>query len=69
MLIGQHRAGKTSLMKSLKGICYNPQEDSTVGIEVDPSYFKVTTETWVTGKSSEDQTSDTKANISLIILG
>ena len=58
MLIGQHRAGKTSLMKSLKGICYNPQEDNTVGIEVDPSYFKVTTEPWVTGKSSEDQTSE-----------
>ena len=62
MLIGQHRAGKTSLMKSLKGICYNPQEDSTVGIEVDPSYFKLTTETWVTGKSSEDQTSEITAN-------
>ena len=62
MLIGQHRAGKTSLMKSLKGIYYNPQEDSTVGIEVDPSYFKLTTDTWVTGKSSEDQTSETTAN-------
>ena len=62
MLIGQHRAGKTSLMKSLKGICYNPQEDSTVGIQVDPSYFKLTTETWVTGKSSEDQTSEITAN-------
>ena len=62
MLIGQHRAGKTSLMKSLKGICYNPQEDSTVGIEMDPSYFKLTTEPWVTGKSSEDQTSETTAN-------
>ena len=62
MLIGQHRAGKTSLMKSLKGICYDPQEDSTVGIEVDPSYFKLTTEPWVTGKSSEDQTSETTAN-------
>ena len=62
MLIGQHRAGKTSLMKSLKGIYYNPQEDSTAGIEVDPSYFKLTTEPWLTGKSSEDQKSETTSN-------
>ena len=46
MLIGQHRAGKTSLKKSLKGICFDPEEHSTVGIEVDPSHFKVSTETW-----------------------
>ena len=46
MLIGQARSGKTSLKKSLKGIPFNPHEDSTVGIDVDPSYFKVTTETW-----------------------
>ena len=46
MLIGQDRSGKTSLKKSLKGIQFNPHEDSTVGIDVDPSYFKVTTETW-----------------------
>ena len=58
MLIGQHRAGKTSLMKSLKGICFDPQEGSTVGIDVDPSYFKVSTETWKTGTSNDDQNSD-----------
>ena len=49
MLIGQDRAGKTSLKKSLKGICFDPEEDSTVGIEVDPSHCKVSTETWKTG--------------------
>ena len=53
MLIGQARSGKTSLKKSLKGIPFNPHEDSTVGIDVDPSYFKVTTETWKIGE--EDQ--------------
>ena len=37
MLIGQDRSGKTSLKKSLKGIPFNPREDSTVGIDVDPS--------------------------------
>ena len=41
MFIGQDRAGKTSLKKSLLGIAFNPQEDSTVGIEVDPSKFEV----------------------------
>ena len=53
MLIGQHRSGKTSLKKSLKGIPFNQHERSTVGIDVDPSYFKVTTETWKIGE--EDQ--------------
>ena len=54
MLIGQNRSGKTSLKKSLQGLLFNPKEDSTVGIDVDPSHFKVTTEIWKPGK--EDQT-------------
>ena len=62
MLIGQDRAGKTSLKKSLKGICFDPEEDSTVGIDVDPSLFKVTTETWRTGTTENDQ--DTEGAIS-----
>ena len=37
MLIGQDRAGKTSLKKSLIGLPFNPKEKSTDGIEVDPS--------------------------------
>ena len=37
MLLGQERAGKTSLKKSLLGMPFNPQEESTVGVEVDPS--------------------------------
>ena len=41
MLIGQDRAGKTSLKKSLVGLPFDPEEQSTVGIEVDPSSFKV----------------------------
>ena len=40
MLIGQDRAGKTSLRKSLLGIPFDPEEQSTVGIEVDPSSFR-----------------------------
>ena len=53
MLIGQDRSGKTSLKKSLRGIRFNPDESSTVGINVDPSYFKVTTEIWKTGETDE----------------
>ena len=58
MLIGQDRAGKTSLKKSLKGICFDPKEDSTVGVDVDPSHFKVTTETWKTGETDKGQNYD-----------
>ena len=41
LLIGQDRAGKTSLKKSLIGLPFNPREKSTEGIEVDPSIFQV----------------------------
>ena len=41
MLIGQDRAGKTSLKKSFLGLSFDPDEDSTDGIEVDPSKFEV----------------------------
>ena len=41
MLLGQDRAGKTSLKKSLLGLPFNPEEESTVGVEVDPSKCEV----------------------------
>ncbi|XP_067037362.1 uncharacterized protein [Acropora muricata] len=53
MFIGQERSGKTSLKKSLQGLQFNPNEDGTVGIDTDPSYFKVTTEIWKTGKRDQ----------------
>ena len=37
MLLGQDRAGKTSLKKSLLGFPFDPKEESTVGVEVDRS--------------------------------
>ena len=58
MLIGQDQAGKTSLKKSLRGIAFDPEEDSTDGIDVDPSFFNVCTETWRTGEQDEGQNSD-----------
>ena len=44
MLIGQDRAGKTSLKKSLLGLAFDPDEQSTDGIEVDPSMFEIDVE-------------------------
>ena len=41
LLIGQDRAGKTSLKKSLLGQPFDPKEQSTEGIEVDPSKFEI----------------------------
>ena len=41
MIVGQERAGKTSLKKSLLGMPFNKEEESTVRIEVDPSKFEV----------------------------
>jgi len=41
MFLGQDRAGKTSLKKSLLGMPFNPKEESTVGVEVDPSKCQV----------------------------
>ena len=44
MLIGQDRAGKTSLKKSFLGLPFDPDEQSTDGIEVDPSKFEIDVE-------------------------
>ena len=41
MLIGQDRAGKTSLKKALFSLPFDPMEASTDGVEVDPSIFEV----------------------------
>ena len=41
LLIGQDRAGKTSVMKSLLGLSFDFKERSTKGIEVDPSQCEI----------------------------
>ena len=41
LLVGQDRAGKTSLKKSLLGLPFNPKEQSTEGIKVDPSACEI----------------------------
>jgi len=59
MLIGQDKSGKTSLKRSLRGEPFNLDEESTVGIDVDPSYFKVSTEIWKIGDKDQERNSET----------
>ena len=44
LLIGQDRAGKTSLKKYLLGLPFDPKEQSTEGIEIDPSKCEIEVE-------------------------
>ena len=46
MIVGQDRSGKTSSKKSLKGEAFDPEEDSTNGIDVDPMLCEFATEVW-----------------------
>ena len=41
ILVGQDRAGKTSLKKSLLGLSFDFKEQSTDGIEIEPSKFEI----------------------------
>ena len=59
MVVGQDRSGKTSLKNSVMGKPFNPDEDSTVGIDADPSYFQVSTEVWKVGKKGEENDFET----------
>lgn len=58
MLIGQDHSGKTSLKKSLKGEVFRLDEDSTVGIDVDPGHFEVSTEVWKAGNNGQESNDD-----------
>ena len=60
MIIGQDRAGKTSLKKSLTGETFSPTERSTEGIERDPSHLKVSTAIWKTGERRKETDYDSK---------
>jgi len=56
MIIGHNRSGKTSLKKSLIGEKFDPEQNSTQGVEVDPSFCQITTSMWRTdGKTSADK--------------
>ena len=55
MLIGQGRAGKTSLKKSLLGLPFDPEEESTEGIKIDPSKFEIDIEQAKNWKSTDEK--------------
>jgi len=57
MLIGRDRSGKTSLKKSLRGELFNPDEKSTVGIDVDLSHFELSTEIWTIPEKDQETNS------------
>ena len=44
VLVGQDRAGKTSLKKALLGLPFDFKEQSTDGIEIEPSKFEIEVE-------------------------
>ena len=52
MVIGQDRSGKTSLKNSMMGKPFNPDEDSTVGIDVGPSHFNVSRDICMPGENT-----------------
>ena len=52
MVIGRDRSGKTSLKNSMMGKPFNPDEDSTVGIDVGPSHFNVSRDICMPGENT-----------------
>ena len=58
LLIGQDRAGKTSLKKYLLGLPFDPKEQSTEGIEIDPSKCEIEVEQIKNWNSTSDNRSN-----------
>ena len=54
LIIGQDRAGKTSLKKSLIGLPFNPEEPSTEVVEMNSSKLEVNIEQVVEWKAISD---------------
>ena len=71
MLLGQDRAGKTSLKKSLLGLPFDPNQESTVGVEVDRSKCKLEVEeveeNWMPSKRKKHEVSEFEEEIARFI--
>ena len=70
MLLGQDRAGKTSLKKSLLGLPFDPNQESTVGVEVDRSKCKLEVdevENWTPSKRKKCEVSEFEEEIARFI--
>ena len=71
MLLGQDRAGKTSLKKSLLGLPFDPEEDSTVGVEVDRSKCELEVDevqNWMPSKRKKPEMSEFEKEIARFIV-
>ena len=55
MLIGQSRAGKTSLKKSLLGLPFDPKEESAEGFKTDPTKFEIAIEQATNWKRTDEK--------------
>ena len=61
VLVGQDRAGKTSLKKTLLGLPFDFKEQSTAGIEIEPSKFEIEVEqikNWTPSCANKSSLSD-----------
>ena len=61
ILVGQDRAGKTSLKKTLLGLPFDVKEQSTDGIEIEPSKFEIEveqTKNWTPSCANKSSFSD-----------
>ena len=71
MLLGQDRAGKTSLKKSLLGLPFDPQEESTVGVEVDRSKCELEVDevqNWMPSKRKTREMSEFEEELARLIV-
>ena len=71
MLLGQDRAGKTSLKKSLLGFPFDPKEESTVGVEVDRAKCELEVdkvENWMPSKRKKREVSEFEEAIAKFIV-
>jgi len=70
LLIGQDRAGKTSLKKSLLGLPFDPQEKSTEGIQVNLSVCEIEVEqvrNWNSTKENKPSLTEFSEDISRML--
>ena len=61
ILVGQDRAGKTSLKKTLLGLPFDCREQSTHGVEIEPSKFEIEVEqikNWTPSCANKSSLSD-----------
>ena len=71
MLLGQDRAGKTSLKKSLLGLPFDPKEESTVGVEVDRLKCELEVDevqNWMPSKGKKGEMSEFEEELARLVV-